>query len=204
MLLILLQKERECSCAKQMFGTVSDSNICSAREWSTIGHFSCWTSKSTQMMQCSDGQPVSKISSISVNVAKGCALPNVNRENLWAQGLGLPAGKIYRALGRSVNVGVVHVLAHQEGGCSWQHRGTFLMFVKLSDTFLSILRQWQKCCKHFCKMLVSFSDQNLRRKLLQKLKSGISCFHRHWAVWNHPQKNEYGLGNNKYTSLERF
>lgn len=31
-LLILLQKERECSCAKQMFGTVSDSNICSARE----------------------------------------------------------------------------------------------------------------------------------------------------------------------------
>lgn len=40
-LLILLQKERESSCAKQMFGTVSDSNICSARELSTIGHFSC-------------------------------------------------------------------------------------------------------------------------------------------------------------------
>lgn len=49
-LLILLQKEREFSCAKQMFGAVSDSNICSAREWATIGHFSCWTSKSTQMM----------------------------------------------------------------------------------------------------------------------------------------------------------
>lgn len=31
-LLILLQKERECSCAKQMFGTVSDSNICSSKE----------------------------------------------------------------------------------------------------------------------------------------------------------------------------
>lgn len=31
-LLILLQKEREFSCAKQMFGAVSDSNICSARE----------------------------------------------------------------------------------------------------------------------------------------------------------------------------
>lgn len=70
------------------------------------------------MMQCSDGQPVSKISSISVNVAKDCALPNAERENLPAQGLGLPAGKSYRALGRSVNVGVVHVLAHQEGGCS--------------------------------------------------------------------------------------
>lgn len=31
-LLILLQKEGECLCAKQMFGTVSESNICSARE----------------------------------------------------------------------------------------------------------------------------------------------------------------------------
>lgn len=79
-LLMLLQKERECSCAKQMFGTVSDSNICSAREWSTIGHFSCWTSKSTQMMQCSNDQPVSKISSISVIVVKGCALPNAERK----------------------------------------------------------------------------------------------------------------------------
>lgn len=40
-LLILLQKEGEFSCAKQMFGVVSDSNICSARERATIGHFSC-------------------------------------------------------------------------------------------------------------------------------------------------------------------
>lgn len=40
-LLILLQKEGEFLCAKQMFGAVSDSNICSARKRATIGHFSC-------------------------------------------------------------------------------------------------------------------------------------------------------------------
>lgn len=38
----------------------------------------------------------------------------------------------------------------------------------------------------------------------KKIKNGISGFHGHYAVWNHALKNEYELGNNKYTSPESF